>query len=78
MKSSLVAPAIPEPVWAPALTLLTVGLLALGGWALGRPLLLPSLGPTIFMIALQPASLRWNLSSRRCWRSSSRGSASAW
>lgn len=55
MKSSLVAPAIPEPVWAPALTVLAVGLLALGGWALGRPLLLPSLGPTIFMIALQPA-----------------------
>lgn len=46
---------IPEAVWGPSVAALVAVLLGLAGQITGRPLLFPSLGPTIFLIALQPA-----------------------
>jgi len=47
--------AVPEALWAPAISAACLLVLGLLGWAVDRPLLFPSLGPTIFLMALQPA-----------------------
>jgi hypothetical protein len=55
------APAVPDPLWAPisgALLLLAAGVI---GLLIGKPFILPSLGPTAYLLAVMPAhpSSRW-------------------
>jgi HPP family len=55
--------AIPDPIWAPAVGALLVGLVGLFGLLAGRPWLLPSLGPTAYLQAATPAhpsARAWN------------------
>ncbi|MBV8880099.1 MAG: HPP family protein [Planctomycetaceae bacterium] len=60
----LFAPRVPDALWAPAiagLSLILLGLISLG---LGHPLLFPSLGPTLFRVAVEPADRTqrpWNI-----------------
>jgi hypothetical protein len=46
---------VPETVWAAAVSAAGLGLLGLLGWTIGSPLIFASLGPTLFLLALQPA-----------------------
>src|SRR5215210_3609836 len=55
--------AIPDPVWAPVVGGLLVGLVGVAGMLVGRPWLLPSLGPTAYLQAatpVHPSARAWN------------------
>lgn len=55
---------VPEIAWGPLAAAAALGLLALIGALAGAPLLLPSLGPSVFLLALQPAdpsTRAWNI-----------------
>ncbi len=47
--------ALLEAAWAPAAAAILLGVIGIVGMALGRPWLLPSLGPTAFVVAEMPA-----------------------
>ena len=47
---------VPETVWGPIVAAAGLGLLGMLGWLIGSPLLFASLGPTLFLIALEPAN----------------------
>jgi CBS-domain-containing membrane protein len=47
--------AIPDALWGPAAVVALVGVVALASIAAGRPLLFPSLGPSAYLVAENPA-----------------------
>ena len=51
---SALVPRMPDLVWAPAAAALGAGVLALLSWALGSPMLFPSLGPTVMLFFETP------------------------
>jgi hypothetical protein len=55
--------AIPDPVWAPLVGTMLVALVGIAGLLVGRPWLVPSLGPTAYLQAATPAhpsARAWN------------------